>query len=69
GTVVNSILSRYVNIEKGATVENCIILQNCTIKSGTHLKNVIVDKNVVLENTDLEGNPFYPLVIQKKYKF
>lgn len=69
GTVVNSILSRYVNIEKGATVENCIILQNCTIKSGTHLNNVIVDKNVVLENTDLEGNPFYPLVIQKKYKF
>ncbi|MGL4971327.1 glucose-1-phosphate adenylyltransferase subunit GlgD [Cetobacterium sp.] len=69
GTVANSVLSRYVNIEKGATVENCIILQNCTIKSGAHLKNVIVDKNVVLENTDLEGNPFYPLVIQKKYKF
>ncbi len=69
GTVINSILSRYINIEKGATVENCIILQNCTIKSGTTLKNVIVDKNMILENTELEGNPSYPLVIQKKYNF
>lgn len=69
GTVINSVLSRYVNVERGAKVENCIILQNCTIKSGTHLKNVIVDKNVILEETELEGNPFYPLVIQKKYKF
>ncbi|MGL5050822.1 MAG: glucose-1-phosphate adenylyltransferase subunit GlgD [Fusobacteriaceae bacterium] len=69
GTVKNSVLSRCVTIEKGASVENCIILQNCTVKSGTNLKNVIVDKNVVLESTELEGNPFYPLVIQKKYKF
>lgn len=69
GTVINSVLSRYINVEKGAKIENCIILQNCTIKSGTHLKNVIVDKNVVLEETELEGNPLYPLVIQKKYKF
>ncbi|MGL4977776.1 MAG: glucose-1-phosphate adenylyltransferase subunit GlgD [Cetobacterium sp.] len=69
GIVNNSVLSRYVTIEKGASLESCIILQNCTIKAGTHLKNVIVDKNVVLESTELEGNPFYPLVIQKKYKF
>ncbi|MGL5088550.1 MAG: glucose-1-phosphate adenylyltransferase subunit GlgD [Cetobacterium sp.] len=69
GTVKNSVLSRCVTIEKGASVENCIILQNCTVKSSTNLKNVIVDKNVVLESTELEGNPFYPLVIQKKYKF
>ncbi|MGL5593630.1 MAG: glucose-1-phosphate adenylyltransferase subunit GlgD, partial [Cetobacterium sp.] len=69
GAVINSVLSRYVNIEKGARVENCIILQNCTIKAGAHLKNIIVDKNVVLEETELEGNPSYPLVIQKKYKF
>lgn len=69
GTVINSVLSRYINIEKGAKVENCIILQNCTIKSGTHLKNVIVDKNIVLEETELEGHPCYPLVIQKKHKF
>ncbi|MGL5052632.1 MAG: glucose-1-phosphate adenylyltransferase subunit GlgD [Cetobacterium sp.] len=69
GTVKNSVLSRYVTVEKGAYLENCIILQNCIIKSGTNLKNVIVDKNVVLESTELEGNPFYPLVIQKKYKF
>ena len=69
GSVINSVLSRYVNVERGAKIENCIILQNCTIKSGTHLKNVIVDKNVILEDAELEGNPYYPLVIQKKYKF
>lgn len=69
GSISNSVLSRYVTIESGASVENCIILQNCTLKSGTHLKNVIVDKNMVIEDKSLEGNPFYPLVIQKKYNF
>lgn len=68
GSVINSILSRYVVIEEGATVENSIILQNCTIKSGSRIKNLIIDKNVSVENgTQIEGSPFYPIVIQKKF--
>lgn len=68
GTVINSILGRYVTIEEDAHVENSIILQNCTIKSGAKLKNLIIDKNVSVENgTEIEGNPFYPIVIQKKF--
>lgn len=68
GTVINSVLSRYVVIEEGASVENSIILQNCTIKSGSKIKNLIIDKNVSVENgTEIEGSPFYPIVIQKKF--
>ncbi|WP_297598873.1 glucose-1-phosphate adenylyltransferase subunit GlgD [uncultured Cetobacterium sp.] len=66
GSVINSILSRYVVVEDGASIENCIVLQNCTIKSGAILKNVIVDKEVVIEEGKSEGHISYPLVIQRK---
>nr|WP_307774797.1 glucose-1-phosphate adenylyltransferase subunit GlgD [uncultured Cetobacterium sp.] len=68
GTVINSVLSRYVDIQEGAHVENCIILQNCVIKSGVKIKNLIIDKNVTVEKgTEIEGNQHYPIVIQKKF--
>lgn len=70
GTVLNSVLSRFVRVEEGAIVENSILLQNCTVKSGVILKNVIIDKDVVLdEHSTLEGHSFYPLVIQKRSRF
>lgn len=70
GTVINSVLSRYVKIEPGAIVENSIIFPNCIIKNGVVLKNVIIDKEVVLgDDIVLEGHPSYPLVIQKRSRF
>lgn len=67
GTVRNSLLGRYVDIDEGAVVEDCIILQNVRVHKGAHVSHIIVDKNVdIEENTELKGNEAYPLVIEKR---
>lgn len=67
GKVKDSVLGRYVDIEEGAVVENSIILQNVRIHKNARLSHVIIDKNVDIdENTELRGNEFFPLVIEKK---
>ncbi len=67
GTVKDSVLGRYVDVEKGAVVENSIILQNVRVHKNARLSHVIIDKNVDIdENTELRGNEFFPLVIEKK---
>lgn len=48
GTVINSVLSRGVKIEKGAVVENCILMQEAKIGANAQIKNVIADKNSVI---------------------
>ena len=66
GTVRNSILSRGVIVENGASVTNSIIMQDCVIKSGARVENAIVDKNnVVPANTELRGTPEAILVLPK----
>ncbi len=66
GTVVNSILSRGVRVEKGARVENCILMQRTAIQSGAVLRYAIADKNVrVCPGRMLMGHGTYPLVIAK----
>lgn len=67
GTVTDSLLARYVKIEKGAEVKNCIILQNCRIGAGAKLSNVILDKNGIIDkNMELKGSSEFPLVIEKR---
>ena len=66
GTVRNSILSRGVVVEEGASVTNSIINQSCVIKSGARVENAILDKNnVVPTNTELRGTPENILVLGK----
>ena len=66
GTVRNSILSRGVVVEEGASVTNSIINQACIIKSGARVENAILDKNnVVPNNTELRGTPEAILVLGK----
>ena len=66
GTVVNSILSRGVRVEKGARVENCILMQRTSIQSDAVLRYAITDKNVrVCPGRMLMGHGTYPLVIAK----
>lgn len=48
GTVINSIISPGVEIQKGAHVEGCIILDECIIKEGVHIKESILDKNCII---------------------
>ncbi|WP_251445652.1 glucose-1-phosphate adenylyltransferase subunit GlgD [Vermiculatibacterium agrestimuris] len=66
GTVINSILARGVRVEKGATVENCILMQRSSIQEGAVLRYAIADKNVrVCPGRMLMGHGTYPLVIAK----
>ena len=66
GTVINSILSREVRVEKGAVVENCILMQGTTVQPGATLRYTITDKNVrVCQNRMLMGHGTYPMVIAK----
>ena len=67
GRVKGSLLGRYVDVEKGAVVEDSIILQNVRIHKNARLSHVIIDKNVDIdENTELKGNGSFPLVIEKR---
>lgn len=66
GTVRNSILSRDVVVESGASVSNAIIMQSCVIKAGARVDHAIIDKNnVVRANTELRGTPEATLVVPK----
>ena len=67
GNIKNSLIGRYVVVEEGAEINDCIILQNIRIHKGAKLSHVIVDKNVDIEpDTILKGNKVFPLVIEKK---
>ena len=66
GTVINSILSRGVRVEKGAVVKNCILMQRTAVQPGATLRHVIADKNVRINpGRMLMGHETYPLVIPK----
>jgi glucose-1-phosphate adenylyltransferase len=49
GTVRNSILSRFVHIEKGAKVDHCIIFTDSEVKANRKLQYCVIDKSVVVE--------------------
>ena len=55
GTVINSILSGGVIIEKGATVKDSVIMEDVTIKSGAAVYSSIVDSDVVVESGAVAG--------------
>ena len=54
GNVENSIISRYVVIEEGATVKNSIILTRTKVKSGAVVENAVIDKYSVI-NGEVKG--------------
>lgn len=67
GTVENSIISKGVQIAKGAKVSNCIVMQDCVIGEGVTLSYTVVDKDVrVSRGSSLQGSPHYPMYIAKK---
>jgi len=66
GKVKNSILSRRVTIEEGASVEDSIIFTNTVIKKGVHIKNCVIDKHCVIEHKKLvSGTKEKPLYIHQ----
>lgn len=66
GEVENCIISKGVNIGKGAKVQNCIIMQDTKIGENASLSYVICDKDVVIKNDRaLMGYDTYPIYIAK----
>lgn len=66
GAVVDSVLSREVIVEPGATVRNSIVMQGTVIKTGARVENAILDRgNIVAEGTALMGTPDDVLVLAK----
>ena len=49
GTVINSIISRDVVVEKGAVVKNCILFSGTKVGKDSQLEYVVADKNVKIK--------------------
>lgn len=66
GTVADSILSRNVVVEPGASVRGCVINNDCVIKRGARIESAIIDRdNVITAGTELRGTPDSVLVKEK----
>lgn len=55
GTVVNSLLSNNVKVEKGAIVKDSVIFENTIIKSGASINHSIVANDVVINENSKVG--------------
>ena len=55
GTVINSILSAGVNVEKGAVVKDSVIMSSSVIKSGSIINYSIIDENVTISENCIIG--------------
>ena len=57
GTVINSVLSAGVKVEKDAVVKDSVIMSGSVIKSGSHVNYSIIDENVTIsENCTVGGD-------------
>ena len=66
GTVINSVIFRGVNIEKGAIVKDSIIMQDAIVERDTELEYVTLDKKVkVTSCKTIKGAETYPLYVRK----
>ncbi len=66
GTVINSVLSRGVKVEKGAVVRNSVIMQDSVIEEDVEVSHVVFDKEVVItKGRKLIGQDSHPLPISK----
>ena len=69
GTVINSIISRGVKIQKGAVVRDSILFQGTVVEKNAELNCIVTDKSVtVTEGVKLSGNPNMPFFVQRGRK-
>lgn len=69
GVVENSILSRGVQVKKGAIVRNSVVMQNCVINETANINYMILDKNVSIgAKRVFNGDADHPFVIAKNSK-
>lgn len=55
GTVINSVLSGGVTVEKGAIVKDSVVMEDVTVKAGGAVYSAIVDSDVVVESGAVAG--------------
>ena len=55
GTVINSVLSGGVVVEKGALVKDAVIMEDVHVKSGAKVYSAIVDSDTVVESKAVVG--------------
>ena len=67
GHVENSIVSRYVEIEKGADVKDSIILTMAKIRDGVRVEYAVIDKYAIIEN-DVIGTKEAPVYVPQGKK-
>ncbi|MDD2301016.1 MAG: glucose-1-phosphate adenylyltransferase subunit GlgD [Eubacteriales bacterium] len=66
GTVINSVVSRGVHIDKGAVVKDSIIMQDTEIMDHAKVEHAILDKDVIVrDGREVIGHPSYPIVLPK----
>lgn len=66
GTVINSVVSRGVHIDRGAIVKDSIVMQDTEIMEHARVENAILDKDVIVRSgREVLGHPTYPIVLQK----
>ena len=69
GTVINSIISRGVKVERGAVVKNSVLFKNTRVEKGATLNCIVTDKDVTITaGVNLSGNENMPFYIQKGRK-
>ena len=69
GTVINSVISRGVKVERGAVVKNCVLFKNTRVEKNASLNCIVTDKDVTIsEGVNLSGNDNMPFYIQKGRK-
>ena len=55
GTVINSVLSGGVIVEKGAVIKDSVVMEDVVVKSGAAVYSSIVDSDVVVESGAVAG--------------
>lgn len=69
GTVINSVLSRGVTVEKGAIVRNSVLFRGTHVGKNSELNCIVTDKDVfVSDGVVLSGNNNMPFYVQKNRK-
>ena len=69
GTVINSVISRGVRVERGAVVKNSVLFRGTRVGKGASLNCIVTDINVDIgEDVNLSGNDNMPFYVQKGRK-
>ena len=65
GTVINSVVSRGVQVDRGAVVKDSIVMQDTEIMDLATVEHAILDKDVIVrDGREVIGHPAYPIVLE-----